>query len=203
MTAPVHTHGRGGLGGAADGRGGGGPLRGLARNLPALIGGFLLLAGLFLLLAGLFLLPDLYHQNGSDIMRIQLPNSQAGFNVIDATYTNSQAGGWGTAVVGFAVRTSRGRTQTVSTGTITDQFRCWWSNTANPDVWVCGADSTLPSDVGDSGSPIYYPWQEPGGPPYFAAVGTLSNMSGNLAKIEEAYVPLNFAIYTPCGDGGC
>ena len=146
---------------------------------------------------------DMYHDNGVDIMRIQLPEAQAGFKAIDAALPNHQFSGWATALVGTAVRTSRARTQTVTAGTITDQFRCWVSDTANPDIDVCGADWSLPSQPGDSGSSIYYPWQDPGGPPYLAAVGTLSNTSGNLAKVQDALSPLGFAIYTPCGDLGC
>jgi hypothetical protein len=85
---------------------------------------------------------------------------------------------------------------------VTDADHCWWSNTANPDVWVCGANSDLSANPGDSGSPIYYTWLGTEGQPYLAAVGILDTATGNFARIDQALSPLGFTVYTPCG-GTC
>ena len=68
----------------------------------------------------------------------------------------------------------------------------WVSNTANPDITVWGADTTLTSQLGDSGSPVYRRLSNE-----LWAIGTLSNASGKIGRIEDAIDHWGITVWSP------
>ena len=67
----------------------------------------------------------------------------------------------------------------------------WPSDTANPDITVWGADTSLTSEFGDSGSPVYRKYLNE-----LWAIGTLSNKTGHIARIEDMIGQWSSTIYT-------
>lgn len=131
----------------------------------------------------------LYGPEGYDIMRIQMPDTQAGSGIYaDARLVRGAA----YPTSGMPVCTSRGYTNAFNCGTVTSASARWFSDTASYYVW--GGDTDLPAQGGDSGSPIYF--RSNVSDAY--AVGTLANTFGNFAFVNDALSLLGpLAIYAP------
>jgi hypothetical protein len=122
---------------------------------------------------------NLINSDGFDIMRINLPDARASNQVYGETKV---VFGWTWPTTGQAAKVSLGwGSNTIKTGTITDAYVSWTSNTCGCTVW--GADASWTTVGGDSGSPVY---SVDGS--YLNALGTNSNVSGKLAKLGDMFV---------------
>lgn len=72
----------------------------------------------------------------------------------------------------------------------------WWSDTASPDYLVFGADSSIPSNPGDSGSPVYRLVNGPvGEPDWIYGIGILVHEGGFFARLPDALSGLGAQLY--------
>ena len=129
--------------------------------------------------------PDgtLYRAGGKDVMRVSLPDAQASRQIFDEGGV-VQMKATATPLVGQAIVYSGARTDQLVTGTVTDDWLSWISDTANPDITVWGSDASWTTLKGDSGAPVYRRvfvtspvpgWQ-------ITPVGLNSNAQGNFAR---------------------
>ena len=119
--------------------------------------------------------------DGFDIMLVGMYDDQA----CDCMYGSAIAGFWGwigeASHLGAVVKASRAHTDTSTVGTITDEWASWISDKGG-NVRVWGLDTDIPSNPGDSGSPVYFSHDG------WGVVGTLSNSIGRVSYFDSCYI---------------
>lgn len=132
---------------------------------------------------------SLYQNNGQDIMRVNLHDSQASHLMIGDARVYQ---GISYPVQGDTVCDNRGYTNSVDCGSVTSSNVRWFSDTA--DIYVYGGSVSGISQVyGDSGSPLY----ERTTATQAWAVGVVAQSNGNFAILQDAQSLLSFEIYAP------
>lgn len=131
----------------------------------------------------------LYTNNGQDIMRVSMADSQASHLIIGDARVYQ---GISYPIVGMTVCDSRGAQNVIDCGTVDDASIRWYSDTG--DRYVYGASTSGISQVdGDSGSPLYQrttstqAW----------AIGVVDQSNGNFAILQDAQSLLGIEIYAP------
>ena len=140
----------------------------------------------------------LYGSGGKDVMRVAMLDSQASqfvFAESNSLLVRTAA----LPIDNEAVCASRGKSSgpIVGCGVVQDAWDSWWSDTADPDVLVYGADSSIPAIPGDSGSPIYRMVNTPVGLDYLTAIGVLDHEGGFFARVSDALSAWGATIYVP------
>jgi hypothetical protein len=129
-----------------------------------------------------------YHNNGYDVMRVSLADTNLGDHICDETRPVSVEG---YGYVGLAVYDSRGYTDSLDGGTVKSDYVRWLSDTAG--YYVYGGSTTGISQVGgDSGSPLYERYTSTMG----AAIGIVDTSNGNFTQVADIDSQLNVYIYT-------
>lgn len=141
---------------------------------------------------------SLYGADGKDVMRVAVLDSQAS-QFVFAEPNSLSVLTYALPVDNEAVCASRGKSSgpIIGCGIVQDSWDSWWSDTANPDVRVFGADSSIPAINGDSGSPLYRIVQTPVGYDYLSALGVLDHEGGFFARVADAMDAWNADIYAP------
>lgn len=116
----------------------------------------------------------LYSNNGIDVMRVQMSNSQASDSLYDSAASINVVD-WPTT--GLWVCASLGRSDSWSCGTVSDNYTSWTG--ASCSCTIYGGDTTISSQGGDSGSPIV-----DGNLPY-SAIGIINAASGEFAIMKD------------------
>jgi hypothetical protein len=117
----------------------------------------------------------LYGNNGIDIMRVQMSNSQASESLYDSAASINVVD-WPTT--GLWVCASLGVSNSWSCGTVSDNYTSWTCSICNCTVY--GGDTTLSIIGGDSGSPLV-----DGNLPY-SAIGVMNTTYGKFAIMKDA-----------------
>ncbi len=126
----------------------------------------------------------LYGNNGIDIMRVYISNSQASDYLYGSASTISTAD-WPTT--GMWVCASLGVTNYWSCGTVSDNYTSWTDTTCNCTSY--GGDTTHSIIKGDSGSPLVN-----GNLPY-SAIGIMNTTSGKFAIVRDALSSWGWWVY--------
>lgn len=116
----------------------------------------------------------LYGNNGIDIMRVQMSDSQASESLYDSAAAIN-AVDWPTT--GMWVCASLGMSNSWSCGTVSDNYTSWTG--AQCSCTIYGGSSTRTIIGGDSGSPLV-----DGNLPY-SAIGVMSTISGKFAIMND------------------
>lgn len=131
----------------------------------------------------------LYTNNGQDIMRVSMADSQASHLIIGDARVYQ---GISYPIVGDTVCDSRGAQNVIDCGTIDDNWLRWYSGTGDRYVYG-GSTSGITQVFGDSGSPLY----ERTSSTQAYAVGVVAQSNGNFAILAEAQSLLGIEIYAP------
>lgn len=118
----------------------------------------------------------LYGNNGIDIMRVQMSNSQASESLYDSAAAIN-AVDWPTT--GMWVCASLGVSNSWSCGTVSDNYTSWTDDKCIGCV-IYGGDTTHSTIGGDSGAPLV-----DGNLPY-SAIGVMNTASGKFAIMKDA-----------------
>lgn len=86
-------------------------------------------------------------------------------------------------IQGETIKVSRGRSNVVQTGTVTNAMDVWSSEFCHD--FMAGADSSLTGNPGDSGSPIYRRWSADG-TWFFTPIGILDTAEGEFGFVKDA-----------------
>lgn len=140
-------------------------------------------------------LASLYGAGGKDVMRVALLDSRAS-QLVFAEPNTLIVSGHALPVDGEAVCASRGKSSNpiIGCGVVQDSWDSWTSDTANPDVVVYGADSSIPAIPGDSGSPLYRFVDNPVYD-YLVAIGVLDHEGGFFARVSDAMTAWSAKIF--------
>lgn len=131
----------------------------------------------------------LYTNNGQDIMRVSMADSQASHLIIGDARVYQ---GISYPIVGMTVCDSRGAQNIIDCGTVSDTSVRWYSNIGDRYVYG-GSTSGISQVYGDSGSPLYQrttsteAW----------AIGVVDQSNGNFAILQDAQSLLGVEIYAP------
>lgn len=120
----------------------------------------------------------LYPDQDRDIMTIDIPDDQDSNKLYTITDTYADTG---SPILGGVVCADLGRSDVFICGTVQDDFASWISSNCNCVVY--GADSSLNTIPGDSGSPIV---ASSANNSFGLAVGISNTANGQFAIVEDA-----------------
>jgi hypothetical protein len=131
----------------------------------------------------------LYRNNGVDVMRVGMADSQVSDLVFDDP---RRILGWTVPIVGTPVCVSRGWTDKVQCGTVRSTGARWLSDTAG--FYVSGGTTNGISGIpGDSGSPLYERYTSA----WSFADGIADTANGNFAILSDVLGPLGADVWPP------
>ncbi len=129
------------------------------------------------------------YANGYDVMRVQMPDSEASPKIYGED--NLNVTGSGTPVQGETPCASLGAgSNTIKCGVVESAWRSWLSETAGYTVW--GGDMSYATIDGDSGSPVYR--VVTGSAVTFRAIGINTHEKGYFARVDLALTSLSVRI---------
>jgi hypothetical protein len=132
----------------------------------------------------------LYFQNGIDAMVVQMSDAQDSslvYGLVDKVVSARDS------VAGEVVCMSLGITNGIDCGNVADDSLSWYSDTADPDILVWGADASgIDSDYGDSGSPVYGIRSDGN----LVAIGIQANINENFAEMGSVLSSFSMTIRT-------
>lgn len=131
---------------------------------------------------------DDYHNNGHDVMRVSMLDSQLGTGIYAETRPTSVEG---YGYTGLAVFDSRGHANIIDGGTVASDYVRWYSNTGGFYVYG-GSTNGIAQIGGDSGSPLYERYTST----MAAAIGIVDTADGNFTQVADIDSYLNVSIYT-------
>lgn len=143
-------------------------------------------------------LATLYGPGGEDIMRVQMPNSQASERIFDLWSLSVPVDmnpSWGDAQVGEVLCRSAAKTDDIDCGTLYKRWTNWTSDTPDPDITVNGGRMNGIIQIrGDSGAPLYRQTYDPPGY-WITAVGIMVHENGGFGWVKHAIQTWGGSLY--------
>lgn len=137
----------------------------------------------------------LYANGGKDIMRVGFPDAQASTRIYGMSGTMVH-GTPRLPILNEQIWNSGSKTNAILTGTVTDTWRSWTSETANYTVW--GGDTSLTTIKGDSGAPLFSRSLVDDGYWIIKPIGVTTHQNGYFARLSDALSAWGDAtIYNP------